>query len=120
MEIIGGLHSGGFEAAQEHVRAGKLDPQSMRCVPGPVLQAGAYFSRPSHAQSEMGFTDKGSAHQVALNGEPWRPAVPLHLPLGCSASSSRAAKHAGVRCVPKSAACVLPCSDVGLCCWACF
>lgn len=56
MEIIGGLHSGGFEAAQEHVRAGKLDPQSMRCVPGPVLQAGAYFSCPSHAQSEMGST----------------------------------------------------------------
>ena len=32
MEIVSGLYSGGFEAAQEHVRAGKLDPQSLRCA----------------------------------------------------------------------------------------
>ena len=30
MEVFSGLHSGGFEAAQELVRAGKLDPQGLR------------------------------------------------------------------------------------------
>lgn len=30
MEIFSGLHSGGFEAAQELVRSGKLDPQGLR------------------------------------------------------------------------------------------
>ena len=29
-EIFAGLHSGGFEAAQELVRSGKLDPQGLR------------------------------------------------------------------------------------------
>ena len=34
--IVGGLWQGGFEAAQERVRAGQLDPQSFRCARGGV------------------------------------------------------------------------------------